>query len=426
MDPSITLVPLTLDQLDQFVGEVNAIKIEDGHARSAKLTGHYVPYMTDFPHDPFSEDYKIWVLRCWAAICGKPKYSNELEKDPNVQPTTDQLKNMFPFSTMDPFFIGQYWIGVYLILQQLVGLPSNEVVEYGIGWGHTTTALLKAGFDVTAIDIEKKWLQLIELRERMDPSKGKLRCFHGEFGKFPDSETKYAAAIFYECFHHSLDHDSVISSIAERLLDEGIIVFAAETIYSDFPIPWGVRQDGHSVWAIRNFGWMELGFSEDYFILLLRRHGLTLRKAHCKEAGPSGLLYVAQKNASGVAMGRTILHSRESGFYPPEASPDIHTRFTSGNATLYMSDGHASLLSIELKNWLPCEIKCSITHDNVEVWQKTIAANDVVIASFKITRIDSLPYVRIVSDAFVPKDLGINDDQRLLGIAIGRVSFRAP
>ena len=424
MDSSTTLVPLTVGQLDKFVGEANAIKVEDSHARSAKLSRHYVPYVIDFPPDPFSEDYRTWVTRRWAAISGKPSYSNALERDHNVQPSIEQLGNMFPFSTMDPVFIGQYWIGVYLILQQLVNLPSSEIVEYGIGWGHTTSALLKAGFDVTAVDIEDKWLQLMQLRQQMDPSKGKLKCFHGEFGKFPDSESKYAAAIFYECFHHSLDHDSVIASIAERLLDEGIIVFAAESIYIDFPIPWGVRQDGHSVWAIRNFGWMELGFSENYFILLLRRHGLNLTKTYCKEAGPSGLVYVARKCKSGVAMGRTLLHSEESGFYPPEASPNIHTRFTSGIAKLYIPYRQASLLTVELKNWLPREVRCSITHDNVEVWRQTIGANEVVNARFQLARIDSLEYVEITSDTFAPSNLGVNDDQRLLGISVGSVSFR--
>ena len=58
----------------------------------------------------------------------------------------------------------------------------------------------------------------------------------------------------------------------------GAIVFAGEPLLRDAPIPWRVRLDGHSLWAIRTFGWMDLGFNEDAFIALLRRHNLSVQR----------------------------------------------------------------------------------------------------------------------------------------------------
>ncbi len=39
-------------------------------------------------------------------------------------------------------------------------------------------------------------------------------------------------------------------------------------------MPWGVRTDGESLWAIRRNGWLELGFHPDYFRQALGRVGL--------------------------------------------------------------------------------------------------------------------------------------------------------
>jgi hypothetical protein len=58
----------------------------------------------------------------------------------------------------------------------------------------------------------------------------------------------------------------------------GHVYFAAEPITADFPLPWGLRMDGESLWAIRGNGWMELGFNENYFREVLARTGWTAEK----------------------------------------------------------------------------------------------------------------------------------------------------
>jgi hypothetical protein len=75
----------------------------------------------------------------------------------------------------------------------------------------------------------------------------------------------------------------------------GAIVFAAEAFYDDwFDYPWGLRTDGHSVWAIRSFGWMELGFRKSYVQESLTRLGFVLEWSSLPDAGPYGELLIAR------------------------------------------------------------------------------------------------------------------------------------
>lgn len=75
----------------------------------------------------------------------------------------------------------------------------------------------------------------------------------------------------------------------------GRIVFCGESFYGDwFDFPWGLRLDGHSIWAIRNFGWMELGFREQYIVGLLEKVGFSVTKSE-NAIGPIGTIFVAEK-----------------------------------------------------------------------------------------------------------------------------------
>ena len=81
----------------------------------------------------------------------------------------------------------------------------------------------------------------------------------------------FDAVLFYESFHHCSDHRGLIAKLAGILNSGGKIFFAAEPIFDGFPVPWGVRVDGESLWAIRQNGWLELGFQESYFVRTLLR-----------------------------------------------------------------------------------------------------------------------------------------------------------
>jgi hypothetical protein len=75
----------------------------------------------------------------------------------------------------------------------------------------------------------------------------------------------YDAVVFFECFHHCADHMRLLRALRKAVKPEGCVYFGAEPITDAFPMPWGLRLDGESLWAVRKQGWLELGFTETYF-----------------------------------------------------------------------------------------------------------------------------------------------------------------
>ena len=94
--------------------------------------------------------------------------------------------------------------------------------------------------------------------------------------------------------------------------DDGIAVFAAEPITDAFPLPWGVRMDGMSVWSIRRFKWLELGFQESYWRRIMQEHGWTIEKYVCTDT-TIGTIFKARKTRSARAPAQ--------GEPPPAAAP---------------------------------------------------------------------------------------------------------
>ena len=73
------------------------------------------------------------------------------------------------------------------------------------------------------------------------------------------------------------------------------MVFAAEPITDAFYAPWGIRSDGQTLWAIRKFGWMELGFTESYFRKSMTRRGWTVEK-FSSDASSLATVFVARRS----------------------------------------------------------------------------------------------------------------------------------
>lgn len=101
--------------------------------------------------------------------------------------------------------------------------PGATIVEYGIGWGHTTLALAQLGYNVIAVDIEEKFLKLVE--HRANHLGLKITTHHGEFGELPSHiEQRLGVTIANANSHgsnalvlHHSDHE------AKGFIDGGII-----------------------------------------------------------------------------------------------------------------------------------------------------------------------------------------------------------
>ena len=420
---------LELGEIETFVAEADRLAGVSHAQRNEFLMSRWLPYATPPQEpgggiDPFGPAYLQWVMRQWQQASGRGHYALDLEHDTNVVASDEQLQRLYPFVSGDTNFIANYMMGVYFALRLLSDAPNRNVVEYGVGWGNTTVALMQAGFNVLAVDIDPKWLSLLKLRAGKLGLDNRLQTLHGQFGELPVQSPPTGGVVFYECFHHALNHDDTLARIKHRIVDGGVLLFAAETIYKGFPQPWGLRLDGHSLWAIRRYGWMELAFSEDYFVMLTRRHNLALQRHELPEAGPFGVVYKAVRADAGVALGRTLLSSTETGFLEPEADPQVLTRFTTGRARLEIPCG-APGVSLELKNLLNVPVRCAIKLDGAPAWDDVVPAGAQVTARLPHTTAGYHRVAEITSDTHVPAALGMNDDPRRLGIAVGRLRLVA-
>jgi hypothetical protein len=124
------------------------------------------------------------------------------------------------------------------------------------------------GVDVTAVEVDGGFAELIR-RRTTRPDMIHIR--RSDMLSFV-ADGRYDAAIFFESFHHCSRHREMLDHLRDVVTDDGVVAFAGEPV-GWMPYPWGLRLDGMSLWSVRRYGWLELGFSRPYFTEALRRTG---------------------------------------------------------------------------------------------------------------------------------------------------------
>ncbi len=258
---------IDLERLDRFLALL-ATATDDDALRVCFET-YRAEYDLEVPEDPFSSAYRQAQFDLYERLHGKP-YATSHEHSP--MDIKAAAKQPFPYMHGSASTVGDQFMGIgYLI--KTMGLPRGaQVLEFGPGWGNTTLAMAKMGYGVTAIDIEQNFVDLIRLRANMEQIPN-LAVRQGDFSLIETIGAQFDAVLFFECFHHCSDHLRLMAAFDKVVKPGGIVCFAAEPIVDDFPLPWGLRVDGQSLWAIRRNGWLELGFNTRYFEEAMKREG---------------------------------------------------------------------------------------------------------------------------------------------------------
>jgi 2-polyprenyl-3-methyl-5-hydroxy-6-metoxy-1,4-benzoquinol methylase len=239
-------------------------------------------YLTDpdvvtMPEDPFSEEYYQHVLRIHARLSGRDQYdSTTMEHTPLDIPA--QAKRPAPY-TSDSMTLGQYFESYGHVLKVLDAKEGMRILELGCGDAQISLHLARMGCNVTAIDIEPGYIELVKRQATMLDTK--ITALQGGFMSGVGSG-KFDRIFFYQAFHHSLEHQDLLMALPDMLTDGGFVVFGPEPVIDPegpwkhaVPYPWGPRLDGLSLRAMAVHGWMELGFHKNYFDEALRRAGFT-------------------------------------------------------------------------------------------------------------------------------------------------------
>lgn len=279
----------SLPELDKILKELDyAAAISDDELRHVFNTFE-MKFSSELPVDPYSSEYRKKQFGLYKYLTGKTyAITNEIT---NFNIDSASVKP-FPFYTRSSSTVGNHLIAIGHLIRTMKIPAGSTILEFGPGWGNTTVFLARMGFRVTAVDIEKKFVDLIDRRCRQKSLD--VEVIEGDFAYIDNAERTWDAVLFFECFHHCSDHQSLIAGLENVISPGGKVFFAAEPITDDFPIPWGFRLDGESLWAIRRNGWCELGFQESYFREIMNMHGWDLTKNVCSET-PWGTIFVASR-----------------------------------------------------------------------------------------------------------------------------------
>jgi SAM-dependent methyltransferase len=226
------------------------------------------------PPDPFSDAYREWTWDLYRRISGRETYDTGHEASPfDLELALDRP---FPYESGSLKLVGRDLAARGRLLDTLSQVLATvhvsaraRVVEFGAGWGNLTADLVATGLDVTVVELDPKFCDLIAQRCAHGP--GALTVQRGDMLDFTTDEP-FDAAVFYESFHHCADHLALLDGLHGVVRPEGVVLFAAEPVQR-LAYPWGPRLDGLSVWSSRTHGWLELGFDTRYFDTALARTG---------------------------------------------------------------------------------------------------------------------------------------------------------
>jgi SAM-dependent methyltransferase len=258
----------TLAELDAKIAECDRAGERSEDEMRALLGGFQMAVPHDLPQDPFSPAYREAQLRLYAHVTGHP-YAPEHEVTRfDVEAA---LRRPFPFYTGSNTVAGEYFMAIGFVLQSMALPTGSRILEFGPGWGWTSILLAQLGHQVTVIDIEPCFCDLI--RRRAAKEGVDITVINADFFHVETLEERFDAVLFYDCFHHCDDHLRLLTALRDRVTNDGRLYFGAEPIEAGFPCPWGLRLDGWALWGVRKNGWMELGFRDDYFAAALTRTG---------------------------------------------------------------------------------------------------------------------------------------------------------
>ena len=285
----------TLEDLDRALAPVMAQEEPSREALNSLGKTGYAP--KDMPTgDPSSPAFTDAQWKLYRDVSGRASYGLENEVTPMDE---EKVKDdFFPYSTRSQAFVGESLMKQGFLVKHMRIAPESRIVEFGAGWGNTAVPLAMMHHKVTAVEAHHGSAELIRHRAgRIGRSITVVEADMMEFAR--STPEKFEAAIFSASFHHCWDHLEMVKALARIVVPGGEVYFSDEPIHfainPGLPYPWGLRLDGNSLYYVRRYGWLELGFQYSYLKKILRENGFTTRVV------PSGLpdvppLVVARRN----------------------------------------------------------------------------------------------------------------------------------
>ncbi|MEM8706026.1 MAG: class I SAM-dependent methyltransferase [Actinomycetota bacterium] len=248
-------------ELDQFV-----LDVEERGGIAAPET---IAWLEDFELvfdtpvdtelDGFGETYFEQQIALYRELSGRDLDQEVNERSEfDIDETVDHVN---PYATIDTQRVAHH-ARTILTTILVTDIPAGaRVLDMGCGWGMSTEMFAFTGCDVTAVDINADFLEVVD--RRASPRGYPVSTVRSAFDDFSSDET-FDLVFFFECLHHAVDPAALLQRLAGNVAPGGKIAFAGEPVQATWWPSWGLRLDPISVYSIRKFGWFESGWSEDH------------------------------------------------------------------------------------------------------------------------------------------------------------------
>ncbi len=228
--------------------------------------------------NPFKPEYKAAAMQLYLDLRGR--------KDDGYLATRDEVSNgaaegnvwtdTVPWSFQDASMTAEHVHAWAHILSHLNLPEKGSLLEYGPGTGQILIMAARMGYASYGVDVNPAVLDAIAFQASHLGLPIQLEA--AEFGNgFADS--RFDTILFYEAFHHAFEFEALLLQLHQRLKPGGRLILCGEPVLHEpndvVPYPWGPRLDALSLFCIRRFGWMELGFDHDYLDKVARLTGWT-------------------------------------------------------------------------------------------------------------------------------------------------------
>ena len=265
--------------------------------------------------DPFAPGYRAAAMELYLSLRGRAGQGYVAARDEAhaAAVPADLWRALVPWSFGSAAMVSEHLLAWGHIFAHLNLPAGGAVLEYGPGSGQILLMAARTGYRAFGVDINPDALAAIAAQAKHLGLSVELEA--GEFGA-GFAGRKFDTILFYEAFHHAIDFDRLLGLLHTRLNPGGRVVLCGEPIVAGrskaIPYPWGPRLDGLSVFCMRRFGWMELGFTHRYLMRLAREKHWTPRFypfAH----GDRAAVYVLEPADADAARGAVISGDRLAG-----------------------------------------------------------------------------------------------------------------
>ena len=262
---------LTKDNLDDFVREIDRI---GGPASSeASIAWKDLQYqatvLVDQTLDPYSEQYWQQQVELYKEITGREL--NQADNELTEFALEDHVQAANSYASTDPARMAIHYCRLSKLIKHASLPNSARILDLGCGWGLSSEFFATMGCRVTAVDIDKKFVELVR-RRSMRLNLG-IEVIHGNFDDLA-LDKQFDLIVFNECLHHALKPWELLEKVSSWLGAEGKIALVGEPIQSIWWQTWGLQLDPLSIYCMRKFGWFESGWSKDFITGALSRCGL--------------------------------------------------------------------------------------------------------------------------------------------------------